>query len=220
VPGSDVVGYIRVGPRERRSTRQTLDVQRDVIERECERRGWRLLRIEEDVQSGRTLRRPGLEAALSSCERGEAGGIVVARLDRLTYSLDHLALLLRWALEGEFNIVAPDVGLDVGTPGGKQLAGVLAVASRWRPRGLGRRAHLAVDEQRVGRGRRGRPSSTPPELAERIRGLRAGGWTLQAICDVLNAEGIPTPRGGTRWRPSSLRAILRPRPETTEEATR
>ena len=63
-------------------------------------------------------------------------------------------------------------------------------------------------DQRKGRGR-GRPVSTPPALAERIRTLRAGGWTLQAICDVLNAEGQPTPRGGSHWRPTSLRAILK-----------
>ena len=35
--------------------------------------------------------------------------------------------------------------------------------------------------------------------------------TLQAICDTLNAEGVPTPRGGTHWRPTSLRSILQPR---------
>ena len=30
-----------------------------------------------------------------------------------------------------------------------------------------------------------------------------------AATDTLDAEGIPTPRGGQRWRPTSLRAILR-----------
>jgi hypothetical protein len=46
-------------------------------------------------------------------------------------------------------------------------------------------------------------------VAERIRDLRAQGMTLQAICDVLNREGVPTPRGGAEWRPTSLRAVLR-----------
>jgi hypothetical protein len=30
--------------------------------------------------------------------------------------------------------------------------------------------------------------------------------TLQAIADVLNAEGIPTLRGGAQWRPSSVQS--------------
>jgi len=32
--------------------------------------------------------------------------------------------------------------------------------------------------------------------------------TLQAIADELNEEGIPTTRGGTKWRPSSVQAAL------------
>ena len=30
--------------------------------------------------------------------------------------------------------------------------------------------------------------------------------SLQAISDILNAEGVPTLRGGTHWRPSSVQA--------------
>ena len=30
--------------------------------------------------------------------------------------------------------------------------------------------------------------------------------TLRAIADVLNEEGVPTVRGGARWRPSSIHA--------------
>ena len=36
--------------------------------------------------------------------------------------------------------------------------------------------------------------------------MRDGVMTLQAIADRLNAEGVPTLRGGTRWRPSSVQA--------------
>ena len=32
---------------------------------------------------------------------------------------------------------------------------------------------------------------------------------LQAICDTLNREQVPTARGGASWRPSSLSSILR-----------
>ena len=28
--------------------------------------------------------------------------------------------------------------------------------------------------------------------------------TLQAIADTLNADGVPTTRGGAQWRPSSV----------------
>lgn len=59
----------------------------------------------------------------------------------------------------------------------------------------------------------GRPIGRPavgdrPELGNRIRGMREDGMTLQAICDQLNAEGVPTARGASVWRPSSVQSIL------------
>ena len=38
--------------------------------------------------------------------------------------------------------------------------------------------------------------------------MRAANMTLQAIADQLNAEGVPTLRGGAKWRPSSVQAAL------------
>jgi hypothetical protein len=46
--------------------------------------------------------------------------------------------------------------------------------------------------------------------------MRASGMTLQAIADTLNREGVPTLRGGSEWRPSSVQAAVgykRPRRE-------
>ncbi len=212
------VGYVRVAPRERRAARPDLAEQRDAVAAECARRGWELVGVEEDVRSGRTLRRPGLRRALEHCRGGRADAIVAARLDRLSYSLADLAVLIREASERGFNLVAPDLGLDLETSEGTHLATVLAVAATWHPRSLSGRTRSAFAARTLEGGGRGRPSSTPPQLAERIRALRAGGATLQGICDSLNAERIPTPRGGSHWRPSSLRAIVRPlaRPEKEE----
>jgi hypothetical protein len=36
--------------------------------------------------------------------------------------------------------------------------------------------------------------------------MRNQGITLQAIADQLNEEGVPTVRGGAKWRPSSVQA--------------
>jgi hypothetical protein len=41
-------------------------------------------------------------------------------------------------------------------------------------------------------------------IKKRIAAMRADGMTLQAIADVLNREGVPTQRGGAKWRPSSV----------------
>jgi DNA invertase Pin-like site-specific DNA recombinase len=197
-----LVGYARIAPREREGDRPTLDVQRRGLENAAERRGWELLRIEQDVRSGRSLRRPGLRAALAACRSGEADGIAVARLDRLTYSLSDLAELVGEAVARGFTIVSLQPAFDLSSEGGRAVGEVLAEAASWQPRPI-------ASAGRALSGRPGRPSSTPPAVAARIRALRAGGMTLQAICDTLNADGVPTPRGGAEWRPTSLRSVLR-----------
>ena len=54
---------------------------------------------------------------------------------------------------------------------------------------------------------RGRPAvSDLPLLQRRIATMRASGMTLQGIADTLNQEGVPTLRGGAKWRPSSVQA--------------
>jgi hypothetical protein len=67
------------------------------------------------------------------------------------------------------------------------------------------------------------PNAIPPDIKRRIVRLRSAGMTLQAIAAELNDEGIPTVRGGARWRPSSVQTALgykRPRPWTTAAGER
>jgi hypothetical protein len=45
-----------------------------------------------------------------------------------------------------------------------------------------------------------------PEIAARIDRQRREGATWQAIADALTAEGVPTVRGGTRWRVSAVQS--------------
>ena len=197
-----LVGYLRIAPRERTEARPGLALQRAALDRAARERGWDLVRVEEDVRSGRSLRRPGLRSALAACRAGEAEGIAVARLDRLTYSLTDLAEIVREAVDGDITIVSLDPDVDLASDGGRAVGEVLAEAATWQPRAI-------TTAGRALAGRPGRPSSTPPAVADRIRDLRGQGMTLQAICDTLNADGVPTPRGGAEWRPTSLRSVLR-----------
>jgi hypothetical protein len=54
----------------------------------------------------------------------------------------------------------------------------------------------------------GTPRTTPATTVAKIRRLRAQGLTLQAIADELNRLRVPTTRGGSKWRPSSVRSVL------------
>jgi DNA invertase Pin-like site-specific DNA recombinase len=206
--GEKVVGYIRVSTDEQGANGAGPDAQRAAIEAECERRGWQLVRIEQDVLSGRTLHRPGLQRALEACRTDRVAGVIVAELDRLSRSLIDFAGLLERARREGWNVFALDLGVDLSTPSGEFLASVMASAAQWERRIIGQRTKEALAVKKAQGVRLGRPPSVPHNLAKRIVRMRARGMTLQAICNCLNAEGVPTARGGRLWRPTSLRAVL------------
>jgi DNA invertase Pin-like site-specific DNA recombinase len=58
---------------------------------------------------------------------------------------------------------------------------------------------------------RGRKPVVPPEIAKRIHQERAAGKSLRQIAANLNADRIPTVRGGKQWWPSTVRGVLQTR---------
>jgi DNA invertase Pin-like site-specific DNA recombinase len=89
------------------------------------------------------------------------------------------------------------------------MANVMATFAQFERRLIGQRTREALAAKKDAGVRLGRPPGITRELAQRIRSEREDGATLREIADRLNADGIPTPRGGVQWRPSSLEAVLR-----------
>jgi DNA invertase Pin-like site-specific DNA recombinase len=205
-----VLAYVRVSSEEQADSRAGLEAQRAAIQCECERRGWQVVEVIEDAGfSAKDLKRPGVSAALEELERGRADALVVSKLDRLSRSmLDFTAVMAKAQKEG-WALVALDCAVDTTTPAGEAMAHVLATFAQFERRLIGQRTREALAMKKKQGVRLGRPQSISPKLARRIRSMRNRGLTLQAICDKLNAEGVPTARGGSTWRPTSLRSILR-----------
>jgi DNA invertase Pin-like site-specific DNA recombinase len=204
-----VVGYARVSTDEQGANGVGLEAQRAAIEAECSRRGWTLVRIEEDVLSARTMKRPGLQAALAACRSGEVGGIVAAKLDRLSRSVVQFGHLLDEASNKGFNVVALDLGLDLSTPQGELVANVIASVAQWERRIIGERTREALAVKKAQGIRVGRPATMPTKAVRRIQRERAAGKSLAAIAEGLNAAGVPTAQGGKRWYPATVRYTLR-----------
>lgn len=207
--GDKVIGYVRVSTDEQGNSGAGLEAQRAAVRSACERRGWELVRIEEDVLSGRTAGRPGLQRALEDCRSGRVRGVVVAKLDRLSRSMIDFAGLLEDARRRGYNVVALDMELDLSTPAGELVANVMASVAQWERRIIGERTKDALAVRRAEGVRLGRPPLEPDRLSRRVRRLRGKGASLRAIADRLNAEGVPTPGPADSWSPWSVRSVLR-----------
>jgi len=206
---SAVVGYARVSTAEQADSGLGLEAQRHAIRSECERRGWELLGIEEDAGwSGKVASRPGLQRALAACKAGQADGLVVAKLDRLSRSMQHAAALLAEAEHEGWALVALDLGVDLSTPSGEVMAHVLAAIAQFERRLIGQRTKDALAVRKAQGVRLGRPTVLASEVVARIAGERQSGQSLQAIADGLNGDGVSTAHGGSCWWPSTVSKVL------------
>jgi peptidoglycan hydrolase-like protein with peptidoglycan-binding domain len=158
----------------------------------CDQRGWELVEIVRDVRS--RAEADDARALSYALERLAGEGpscLVVAELGRLGRSADELGHVIRSLREREVRLVAIDADLDTGTDDGRLAAEALLSVSQLNHETTSR---PAVDDL--------------PALRKHIVAMRSSGMTLQAIADRLNAEGVPTLRGGKMWRPSSVQVAL------------
>ena len=91
-----VIGYTRVSTEEQATNGQSIGAQRAKLEGYAKLYDLDLVAVIEDAGvSAKTLNRPGLRKALEMLRKGEADGILIAKLDRLTRSVgDWQELLL------------------------------------------------------------------------------------------------------------------------------
>ena len=200
------IGYVSVP---KSDDRAALDEQATQIERLCRSRGWQLLHVVRDVENGhpKGLERPGLQYALERIAEGQASCLVVSELERLSRSAADLGQVVEWLVENDHRLVVLDVRLDTASSSGAVTARTLMSVGQWESRRIGELTRKGLAAARASRGKTGRPAvEDVPHLKERIAAMRADGMTLQAIADKLNEEGVPTLRGGSQWRPSSVQA--------------
>jgi DNA invertase Pin-like site-specific DNA recombinase len=201
------IGYVSIPKAD--ADRDALDAQASAVEHLCGKRGWELLHVVRDVENGhpKGLERPGLQYTLERMAEGKASCLIVSELERLSRSAADLGQIVEWLVEHECRLVAMDVSLDTALPSGQLTARTLMSVGQWEGRRIGEQTRKGLAAARARRGKTGRAAvEDVPHLKQRITVMRSEGMTLQAIADRLNAEGIPTLRGGSKWRPSSVQA--------------
>lgn len=207
-PAGTAIAYLRVSTADQAEHGAGLDAQRATVEAEAARRGWDLVAVHVDEGiSGKSLDRPGLADALAAVETGAAAALIVAKLDRLSRSVQDAAGLLDRAQRAGWSLVAADLGVDTSTPAGEAMANVMATFGQLERRMIGARTRDALAAKQAAGVRLGRPSALPETVVRRILDEHAAGHGWSAIARGLNADGVPTAQGGARWYPASVRKV-------------
>ncbi len=202
------IGYVS-GPPRGPVKEPVVHNQIAAIAEACEERGWHLMEIVRDEQQEgvRAPDLPGLARVLQRMRAGQASCLVVCSLTRLSPTVVELGTILKAIEQSGGRLVSLEDQVDTARPAGRKAANAIVTVSGWEHQRLGERSRQGRAATRTKGGPTSRPSvQDVPQLKERIADMRASGMTLQAIADWLNESGVPTLRGGTRWRPSSVQS--------------
>lgn len=152
----------RVGLYARVSThdQQTLPLQLSAMREHAELRGWVVVLDVEDVGSG-VRDRPKRDDLMRAARRRELDLILVWRLDRWGRSLVDLVATLQELSLLRVGFVSLGEALDLTTPSGRALAGMLAVFAEFERDILRDRVKAGIAQAR----KEGRPHGRPRTIA-------------------------------------------------------
>lgn len=221
--GMKLVAYTRVSTQGQADGGVSIEAQRAKLAAYAAAMDLELVAIIDDAgYSAKTVDRPGLARALAMLDAGEADGLLVAKLDRLTRSVRDLCDLCdRYFASGRKALLSLGENVNTSTAGGRMILSLLTVLSQWERELVGERtaaalAHLRATGRVYGHTPLGFQAidgllvEDPAEartVAE-VRRLHAEGASLRRICAEMKAAGHPTKKGGS-WRPSTVQAILK-----------
>jgi DNA invertase Pin-like site-specific DNA recombinase len=184
--GGKAADGLRVGLYARVSThdQQTLPMQMSAMRAYARRRGWSVVLEEKEVGSGAKTQ-PRREELLRAGRRREIDAIVVWRLDRWGRSLLDLIGSLNELHTVGVGFVSLSEALDMTTPAGRALAGMLAVFAEFERDILRDRVRAGIAQAR----KEGRPHGRPPTVRRHgpeINALFAKGVSKRQIATRLN----------------------------------
>ncbi|MEW1834535.1 recombinase family protein [Microbacterium sp. NPDC079995] len=205
-----VVAYIRVS-----TAKQDLsmDAQRNLIERYAAYREHEVVAFVTDPDvSGKVpiAEREGGGKMLGLLHDGEAHGVIVTKLDRLSRDLPDFASTLGLFRKRGWSIAALDLDIDTATANGEMVANMLINLSQWERRTISERTKTALAELK----RQGKPVGRPAvtsldsDVVNYITMRRGEGARVSVIARELNEAGH-TPPTGKQFYPSSVAKLLK-----------
>jgi len=166
---------LRVGIYARVSTldQQTLPMQIRALREYAAKRGWAVVVQVKDVGSGAAARQLRLRL-MDAARRRDIDVVLVWRLDRWGRSVADLVSTLQELTELGVGFVSLTEALDLTTPAGRAMAGLLAVFAQFEHEIMRERVRAGLEHARQQGKRLGRPPSVTHQAAEVRKLFRQG----------------------------------------------
>jgi DNA invertase Pin-like site-specific DNA recombinase len=166
---------LRAGLYARVSTndQQTLAMQNRAMREYTARRGWTIVMQVREVNSG-AVKREARERVLDAARRREIDLVLVWRLDRWGRSVTDLLATLQELEHLGVGFVSLTEALDLTTPAGRAMAGLLAIFAEFEREILRERTRAGLAHARRNGKRLGRPATASVHAAEVRKLYRTG----------------------------------------------
>jgi len=220
------IAYIRVSTTEQASSGQSLEAQRAKLEAYAGLYDLDLVEVIVDAgESAKTLKRPGLQRALAMLRSGEADGLVICKLDRLTRSVSDWQVLIQdyFGEKAGKSLFSVSDSIDTRAAAGRLVLNMLLSVAQWEREIIAERTkevlqHKIANGERCGDIRFGfdladdgktlTPNADETEAISIMQELRAAGQSYRKIANEMNRRGIETKKGNRRWCHSTIVTIL------------
>jgi DNA invertase Pin-like site-specific DNA recombinase len=162
---------------------QTLSMQSRAMREYAARRGWTVAVNVREVGSG-AAKREAREKLLEAARRREIDVVLVWRLDRWGRSVTDLLATLQELEHLGVGFVSLTEALDLTTPAGRAMAGLLAIFAEFEREILRERTRAGLAHARANGKRLGRPE-TAAIYADQVRKLHRAGVSKSEIARRL-----------------------------------
>jgi DNA invertase Pin-like site-specific DNA recombinase len=221
-----VIAYARVSTLEQAESGVSLEAQQARMVAYAALYDLTILEVIADAgESAKSLNRPGLQRALGLLRAGQAGGLLIVKLDRLTRSVADWQTLIDgyFGERGGRQLLSVNDSIDTRTASGRLVLNILLSVAAWEREANAERTREALrhkidNHQRVGKVRYGfdlAPDAitlveNPAEqgIIGLMHELRTAGRTLRQIARELTSRGVPTKERKPRWTHTAVAYIL------------
>jgi len=219
-----VIVYSRVSSEEQASEGHSLEAQRAKLSSYAALYDLEIVGVATDAGvSAKSLDRPGLRDALDMLDSGDADGIVVTKLDRLSRSVADWNTLIEeyFGEKAGKHLFSVGDSIDTRSAAGRLVLNILMSVAQWEREAIGERTkevlrHKIRKGERVGRLRYGyrltaenRLEADPAEQAAILlmRAMRDSGASYRRIASRLDEADHRT-KDGRPWLPMTVKQIL------------